>query len=380
MRLASPLLKRAVYPALHRTGWFDHSMPPSGFAVVNYHGVLPAGYSSEDPFLDGHLVEPQVFREQVRFLKAHYDVIEPEEFRESVEQGKPLPPRSVLLTCDDGLFNPLTEMLPILQEEKVSCLFFVTATSCSEDPGMLWFEELYHLMRSQSAASEAASQFLAEAVPEKGAKSFSDWWWSAVRTASKFDAETRADWMSEFRARCGTLPEQFEKRYRLLNLRELKRLSESGMSIGAHTRTHPILAVSNDQEVRREIQESKIQIERAIGKPVWALAYPFGNAATMGERELRLARKAGYSCAFLNVEHWEGQETNPFALCRTHVTSGMTLPEFAAHLSGVHARLQRAMAPSISYFRKRNVDANRENAAQSQSTPVQSVRVRSEQA
>ncbi len=362
MRLASPLLKRAVYPALHRTGWFNHSMPPSGFAVVNYHGVIPRRYSSEDAFLDGHLVAPEVFRDQLRFLKAHYDIIEPEKFRESVEQGKPLPPRAVLITCDDGLYHPLTEMLAVLQEERVSCLFFVTATSCSEEPGMLWFEELYHLMRRQSSAS-AASQFLPEDANGNGARSFQDWWWSAVRLASKFDAEARSGWMQEFRVRHGSLPAKFEKRYRLLNLLELKRLSDAGMTIGAHTRTHPILAVSNEQEACREIHEGKLQIERAIGKAVWALAYPFGNVATMGDREFRLARQAGYSCAFLNVEHWEGQEMNPFALFRTHVTSNMTLPELTAHLSGVHTRLQRVVGPRISYFRRRGADVNCENTA-----------------
>jgi hypothetical protein len=62
----------------------------------------------------------------------------------------------------------------------------------------------------------------------------------------------------------------------------------------------------------------------------------------MGEREFRLAREAGFSCAFLSVEHW-ATEQSAFALPRTHVTSGMTLPEFAAHLSGFHTRLQRAV-------------------------------------
>ena len=181
--------------------------------------------------------------------------------------------------------------------------------------------------------------------------------------ASKFDAQTRTVWMQELRARCGTLPVQSEKRYRLLNLRELKQLAEAGMSIGAHTCTHPVLAASNEQEARREIYGGKLQIERAIGRPVWALAYPFGNSSTMGDREFRLARQAGYSSAFLNVEHWEGEEMNPFAVCRTHVTSSMTLPELAAHLSGVHARLQRVMGPGFSYFRKRAADVNCEDTA-----------------
>ena len=115
------------------------------------------------------------------------------------------------------------------------------------------------------------------------------------------------------------------------------------MSIGAHTLSHPVLSLCSEEEARREIRDSKIEIESALGRPVWAFAYPFGNSSTMGDREIGLAREAAFACAFLNVEHWSGGESNPFTLPRIHVTLRTTLPEFAAHLSGLHTRLQRAM-------------------------------------
>src|ERR1700676_3230049 len=121
MRLVSPLLKHAVYPALHHTGVLDRFTPPGGYAVVNYHGVVPPDHSNLDLFLDGNLVNPAKFRRQLQFLKAHYRVIHPEDFRASIEEGKPLPSRAVLVTCDDGLLNTLTDMLPILQSEHVPC-------------------------------------------------------------------------------------------------------------------------------------------------------------------------------------------------------------------------------------------------------------------
>ena len=38
-------------------------------------------------------------------------------------------------------------MLPILQEENVSCLFFVTGFSLGKTPVMLWYEQLYLLLQ-----------------------------------------------------------------------------------------------------------------------------------------------------------------------------------------------------------------------------------------
>lgn len=343
MRLVSPLLKHAVYPALHHTGCLDRITPVGGCSVVNYHGVVPADHSSDDSFLDGNLVRPEVLRQQLQFLKSHFHVVHPDDFRAWIEQGRQLPSRAVLVTCDDGLVNTLTDMLPVLLSEGVSCLFLVTANSCSNDPGMLWYEELYHLMRTKPLADSDLP------LPSAGAEypssmSFQARWWSAVRQASRLDARTRTDWMRKVRDHCGPARAlRSEKRWRLLNAAELKRLAAAGMSIGAHTLSHPVLSLCSDEEARREIQESKIILERALGRAAWAFAYPFGNPSTMGERELRLAREAGFACAFLNVEQWGSEPANRFALPRTHVTSNITLPEFAAHLSGLHSRLRRAV-------------------------------------
>jgi peptidoglycan/xylan/chitin deacetylase (PgdA/CDA1 family) len=356
MRFVSPLLKHAVYPALHHTGCLDRITPIGACSVVNYHGIVPADHSSTDIFLDGNLVQPDVFRQQLQFLKSHYHVIHPDDFRAWIEkriekgiekginQANPLPPRSVLITCDDGLLNTFTDMLPLLQSEGVSCLFFVTAASCTNEPGMLWYEELYHLMRTRPLTDAELQLPKEEGTDSPSSMSFHTRWWSVIRQASRLDTKTRTDWINKLRTNCGSTQSlHSEKRWRLLNITELKQLADAGMTIGAHTVSHPVLSLCSDEEARSEIQGSKITLERALGRPVWAFAYPFGNPATMGERELRLASEAGYACAFLNVEHWGSESANRFALPRTHVTSNTTLPELAAHLSGLHSRLQRAV-------------------------------------
>ncbi|MFZ0319448.1 MAG: polysaccharide deacetylase family protein [Candidatus Sulfotelmatobacter sp.] len=354
MRLVSPLLKRAVYPALHYSGVLGRITPAGGYAVVNYHGVVPADHLDGDGFLDGNLVRPEMFRRQIQFLKAHYQVVHPEDFRAWIEQGRRLPPRAILLTCDDGLLNGLTDMVPVLRSEGVSCLFFVTAASCNDSPchesqchesrGMLWYEELYLLMRSRPLSATELQLLPEEEAESPAPESFQARWWNTVKRASRLEARLRAEWMERLRSQRGPAEQSISaRRWRFMNVAELKELAGHGMSIGAHTRTHPILSLCNEEEARREIQDGKNDLERALGMPIWAFAYPFGNQATMGEREVGLAREAGFTCAFLNVEHRDDGSANPFELCRMHVTLDMTLPEFSAHVSGVHARLQHAI-------------------------------------
>ena len=72
-----------------------------------------------------------------------------------------------------------------------------------------------------------------------------------------------------------------------LSSADLKMLSESGyFSIQSHTATHPHL--NNIQKFEHELNESKEKIEAITGKPVIALAYPYGDT---NERVVSEARK-----------------------------------------------------------------------------------------
>src|SRR3982074_952016 len=117
MRLLSQILQRIIYPALGSVGCF-RSCLNADVHVITYHGVLPAGYTTgRHAILDSTLVTAESFRAQLRLLKKPYNVISPDEFLLWLRQKKSLPKRAMLLTCDDGLLNQLSVMVPILQEE-----------------------------------------------------------------------------------------------------------------------------------------------------------------------------------------------------------------------------------------------------------------------
>ena len=90
-----------------------------------------------------------------------------------------------------------------------------------------------------------------------------------------------------------------------------------------------------------EIAESRVRLEAALEKEVWALAYPFGSPESVTPETLAMAKKAGFSAAFLNYGGGLGVELPAYAIPRVHVTAQMNLGEFEAHVSGFHASLQR---------------------------------------
>jgi peptidoglycan/xylan/chitin deacetylase (PgdA/CDA1 family) len=352
MRLVSPLLKHVVYPGLFKAGYLRRAAG-TRLAVLTYHGVLPAGYKLIDRSLDGNLVSPDSFRHQLRFIKEQYTVITPREFLLWCEAGHELAPRSVLLTCDDGLRNSLFDMLPILQEFEFECLFFVTGASLSPTATMLWYEELYLMFVA------APDTFTLE-LPEIGLQAEASrqerhfLWWELVRKLSQFDMNRRRTFFGTIRMQLG-LAECWDaeyhedpvlrRRFLMLNLPELHQLAGAGMCIGAHTVSHPMLSQSSPDVAWSEILESKHKLEQTLGQEVWALAYPFGDLSSVTSRELQMAKGAGFKGAFLNVDGDFGIKVPKFALPRVHITGEMSLAEFEAHISGLHRSLQELFRP-----------------------------------
>jgi len=346
--VVSPILKRVVYPWLASSGYLRRRAHGGAFCVLTYHGVLPAGYQVGDPQHDGSLVSAENLRVQLQLLKECYHIVSPDEVRDWVAGGKELPERAVLLTCDDGLRNVLTDMTPILREEGVSCLFFALGASAQENPRMLWYEELFLLLTvapagSYSFDSIADSPEMAVELTDRAQRR--SVWWNLVKQLSQYDQSARESFLETARTQFG-LPDQWNaertnseaqcRRFGLLNRSELRQLVDEGMSVGSHTLNHPMLSQQTSELAWREISESRSLLEEVIGKRIWAFAYPFGDPGSVTTREMQMAEQAGFDCAFMNVGGGFGASLPRFALPRVHVTADMSLAEFEAHLSGFH--------------------------------------------
>lgn len=91
----------------------------------------------------------------------------------------------------------------------------------------------------------------------------------------------------------------------------LREAAERGFTIGSHTVSHPHLTSLADDELDRELRDSRARIEDELGRPCTLLAYPYG------EHDARVhaaVGRAGYEAAFAL---WAGSSRrNRFALPR----------------------------------------------------------------
>lgn len=61
-----------------------------------------------------------------------------------------------------------------------------------------------------------------------------------------------------------------------LNPKQVREIADWGMEIGSHTISHPNLTKLSREPMRTQFANSKLSLEKIIGKPVLSVAYPYG--------------------------------------------------------------------------------------------------------
>lgn len=78
----------------------------------------------------------------------------------------------------------------------------------------------------------------------------------------------------------------------------LVEMAKRGMEIGSHTVTHAIPVLLSEQQLERELVESKATLEDLLGQPVCSISSPTG---FHDARMKPLARQAGYETLFVGI-------------------------------------------------------------------------------
>jgi peptidoglycan/xylan/chitin deacetylase (PgdA/CDA1 family) len=219
---------------------------------------------------------------------------------------------------------------------------------------MLWHEQVYLWLTRTSEdvflqMPWREQAYVAKTIPQKRSL-----WQQLVKNLSALDAAPREAALNGVRIQIGiseswqaeySQNEPARRRFFMLNRSELQQLADAGMTIGAHTLSHPMLSQMSEPVAWREISESRAQLAKALGSEVWAFAFPFGTPEAVNDREAELAQRAGFTCAFMNRE--SGLSQDKFRLSRIHVSAGMGLAELEAHLCGLHRSLHEKYAAAM---------------------------------
>lgn len=113
--------------------------------VIMYHSVLKDESSWGD-----YVISPSQLQADIDYLKADgYEFILTEDLINYVYKGSPLPEKPVMLTFDDGCYNFLTYVEPILRESGASAVLSVVGSYAEKEEGEVQSSSYSYLNFSQ---------------------------------------------------------------------------------------------------------------------------------------------------------------------------------------------------------------------------------------
>lgn len=307
--------------------------------VLAYHRICepaPEGYPFDPALISA---SPREFAWQMNHVARHYQPVSLDTVLEAQEGRRPLPDRAVLVTFDDGFDDNYSAAFPVLQRYAVPATFFL-ATGHIGGEAPFWFEWLAFVI-SRAPAGSMALPALGRAINlTDDFQARRHVYEELVEQLKRVPDPVRRAALDELDTTLGAVWADAEPGVRALSrpLRweQVCEMAAAGMNFASHSLTHPILSRLAPDVLAHELQQSKRDIEGALGRRIHALAYPNGQSGDFGPRVVDGVRRAGYRLAFsylaganrLQSPHWD-----PFAVRRIAVEASRTRAQFSAALS-----------------------------------------------
>jgi peptidoglycan/xylan/chitin deacetylase (PgdA/CDA1 family) len=277
-----------------------------GLIVFTYHRVAEPG---ADLFYDPVIsATPESFRAQVEWLHNRVRLLTLDELIDQVESGSPWREPAMLITFDDGYRDNFDLAVPILSERKVPAIFFVP-TAFFDSPRLPWWDHVACVIKQtpvrrliverHSKGDPSPLEIDLHAMPRSAA---------ILKIIRAFLDETIADerWFLDQLGERAMVEIDSERlgRELFMSWSHIRQLADSheGLTIGSHAHSHRKLAALDDDAQSHELAGSKQILEVQLGRPIKALAYPYGWPGTYTKTTKALAAQAGYQLAFSSQE------------------------------------------------------------------------------
>lgn len=216
-------------------------------------------------------------------------------------------PRAFAVTFDDGYADNLQLALPILESRGVPATFFVATEFISRGDGF-WWDDIARLLefRCTGGAPVPVLELACGAERRSWAPQTPDQANEVRRHINAWlqpqDPALIKRTVAQLRSWAGLGAPGPSELDRPMSVDELRALASHPLAnIGAHTRSHPCLAVTTGDALRSQLVGAADDLEEWTGSRPDSLAYPFGVwGVDVTRRVCEAAEAAGYSTGFVN--------------------------------------------------------------------------------
>lgn len=321
--------KRAVAAAMlggRAANWLARVPPWRGALVLAYHRIANA--AGEVTF------DPGVFSAtaagldaQLEFLTKHFEVVSPA----ALERDPDSPGRRVVLTFDDGYQDNHELALPLLRRHGVTAAFFL-ATGFIDEPRVPWWDELAWIAKTSRRTHIEAGAWLDRDLPLTDDRSAAGAELARVfKSLETEETDAFLDHCADVAGtgRCGRdMASDLWMTWAMAS-----ELRDAGMTIGGHTVDHPVLARTDPERQRREIEECGLRLADELGVEMRYFAYPVGLRSSFDATAQGILADLGVRLAFsLYGGYSRPGRRDPMNVPRASVSIGAREEEFRAML------------------------------------------------
>jgi peptidoglycan/xylan/chitin deacetylase (PgdA/CDA1 family) len=323
-------LRRAAAPAaktlLLRSGAFGairRIAPSRKLAILRYHAICgPEGFAYASP---GICVSPSAFESHVRYLASRYRVLPLPVAAAALRSKESLPANAVAITFDDGYADNLAAAR-VLHRYGVSATFYLTA-GCLADGQPFWPSEIRYLVAAIPAERVVLTASGAETVIDLASAGERQAAVGRITRLFKSQPIAVRERLRDELRRAGGFPRIPKV---MLTWDEVREMHALGMTIGAHTLTHPNLPSAGPADAAAEIRGSRARLETEISDRVTMFSYPNGGAEVYVTPELqRTVADAGFEAATTSRNGFADRGSHPFGLERIEVAERLEDLAFA---------------------------------------------------
>jgi peptidoglycan/xylan/chitin deacetylase (PgdA/CDA1 family) len=285
--------------SLIRTKADTHTMKKLLYKILRYSGMVfifrEIIQRNKVTMLLYHDISRETAEKTFPYLKKRYNVISLGDFlaARSNPNSHPLPKKALVITFDDGHIRN-HQLLPVARNMNLPITIFLCA-GIINTKRHFWFT-YKHPNLSKAALKRASNKQRLKMLRE-----------------------------------VGFTPDREFQTPQAMNREQILE-AKHHFDLQAHTMSHPCLPRCTDAEAHEEIVASKQVLENDYGLKVNAIAYPNGDYS---DRDVALAKEAGYQCGITVDFGYNTLKTDPFKLKRLSVNDTSNLDELAVKASGV---------------------------------------------
>lgn len=318
----------------------------TGVAILMYHGLRDTDSLSDlTEYRRMHVLAPEFRRQMMVLRRERYAIASLSEAVQGLAGGRTLPPRTVVVTFDDGYRSTYTHAWPICRELGIPLTVYVV-TDFIEHGTMLWTSRLEMALRTarrrdlQIEIEGRPLHFSLAAPPDRDGALL-----ALLARLKAAPAARLAGYLAEIEGQLGVPdaqgPDPVHQPCTWAMRREMA--ATGGAEIGAHTMTQSILSRLDPADAVREVGEAERVVTQRVGVPCRHFAYPNGKAGDFNEDSVRIVREAGFASATTTVEGTNRIGDSPFTLRRFGIYGHYRTPEFLGMITGFHASLSRLL-------------------------------------